>query len=459
MQKDTIAAIATAVGVGGIGIVRISGREALSIGDVIFQPRQGGKISEQPSYSARYGTVVDQKSGRVIDEAIALVMRSPASYTREDVLELQCHGGPVALSAVLKEVLAHGARLALPGEFTQRAFLNGRLDLAQAEAVCDIIKASTEANLQLAQEQLKGRLSSKIQSLRQEMLTLEAQIEVAIDFPEDDIPEVNYKDLSLRLGKWETALTDLIAEGEAGRIWREGLATVIVGKPNVGKSSLLNALVGRKRALVTDIPGTTRDVIEEVVNLSGLPLRLLDTAGIREASDMVERLGVEAAKEELAAAQLVLLMVDAETGWEEEDEIIYSLCQGKKMLILLNKIDVGSRLTAKEIKQHCPQEEVVLLSVKEGLGLKELEDAIIRLAVGSESKLEHVSVTNFRHVEALKAAKAAIKDAADALSSGLGYDIISTGLRLARFELGKITGETVDQELVDRIFQDFCIGK
>jgi tRNA modification GTPase len=459
MKQATIAAIATAVGVGGIGIVRISGPQALSIGDVVFCSRRGGKVSEQLSFSARYGKVVEQASGKVIDEAIALVMRSPASYTREDVLELQCHGGPVALAAVLKEVLSEGARLARPGEFTERAFLNGRLDLAQAEAVCDIIKASTEANLQLAQEQLKGRLSGKIQVLKEELLTLEARMEVGIDFPEDEIPELKQAEVSLKLEKWQSALAGLIAEGEAGRIWREGLVTVIVGKPNVGKSSLLNALVGRKRALVTDIPGTTRDVIEEVINLSGLPLRLLDTAGIREAKDVVERLGVEAAKEELAAAQLVLLVLDATQGWQPEDQLIYSLCQGKKMLILLNKIDVGGTLTVEEVKQHCPREEVVPLSVKEGWGLKELEDTIIRLVLEDGAKIEHVSVSNFRHVEALKAARTAVKEAAAALSAGLGYDIISTGVRSARFELGKITGETVDQELVDRIFQDFCIGK
>ncbi|HHV07851.1 MAG TPA: tRNA uridine-5-carboxymethylaminomethyl(34) synthesis GTPase MnmE [Firmicutes bacterium] len=459
MEKDTIAAIATAVGVGGIGIVRISGPKAFAIGDAIFSPRRSGKISEQESYSACYGMVIEKAGGKVIDEAIALVMRAPASYTREDVLELQCHGGPMAVTAVLKEVLAAGARLARPGEFTERAFLNGRLDLAQAEAVCDVIRATTEANLKIAQEQLQGRLSKKIRALREELLSLEARMEVAIDFPDDDLPELSPEQLQDRLNRLISELESLIAQGEQGRVWREGLATVIIGKPNVGKSSLLNALVGRQRALVTDIPGTTRDVIEEVINLSGLPLRLLDTAGIRKTKDVVEQLGVEAAKEQLALAQLVLLVLDAERGWEDEDELIFSLCQGKKTLILLNKIDVGKVLTVQDVKRFCPGEEVIPLSVKKGYGFKELEDKIIRFALGSQQAIEHVSVSNLRHLEALDRARKALQETSAALSAGFGYDIISTEVRSARLELGTITGETIDQELVDRIFQDFCIGK
>ncbi|MGI6596917.1 MAG: tRNA uridine-5-carboxymethylaminomethyl(34) synthesis GTPase MnmE [bacterium] len=459
MEKTTIAAIATAVGVGGIGIVRISGPKAFTIGDRVFRPRRGGKVSDQPSYSARYGTVTEPAGGKVIDEAIALVMRSPASYTREDVLELQCHGGPVALAAVLKEVLAAGAVLAQPGEFTQRAFLNGRLDLAQAEAVGDIIRASTEANLSLAQQQLQGRLSERVRSLREQILLLEVRLEVGIDFPDDEVPELEGAELTSRLQGLVAEVEGLIAEGEQGRIWREGLATVIVGKPNVGKSSLLNVLVGHKRALVTDIPGTTRDVIEETINLSGLPLRLLDTAGIRRTSDIVERLGVEAAKEQLAAAELVLLVLDAERPWEDEDQLIYSLCQGKKILLLLNKIDVGQVLTAAEVKRRFPREEVIPLSVKEGQGLEQLEDTIIRFAVGNGQRVEHVSVSNRRHLEALSRARDALEEAMMALRAGFGYDIISTEVRAARLELGKITGETVDQELVHRIFQDFCLGK
>ena len=330
MKKTTIAAIATAVGVGGIGIVRLSGPEALAIGDLVFRSR-GGKISEQPGYTARYGTVIEVATGKIIDEAIALLMRAPASYTREDVLELQCHGGPVALSAVLKEVLAAGAVLAQPGEFTQRAFLNGRLDLAQAEAVCDVIRASTEANLALAGRQLQGKLSQQVKSLREQLLSLEAQLEVGIDFPDEDLPELERLGLKQRLAEISQQIERLLAEGEQGRIWREGLATVIAGKPNVGKSSLLNLLVGHKRALVTDIPGTTRDVIEETINLAGLPLRLLDTAGIRKTDDVVEQLGVNTAKEQLKAAELVLLVLDAERPWEDEDQLIYSLCSNKKL--------------------------------------------------------------------------------------------------------------------------------
>ncbi|MGI6129197.1 MAG: tRNA uridine-5-carboxymethylaminomethyl(34) synthesis GTPase MnmE [bacterium] len=459
MEQATIAAIATAVGRGGIGIVRISGPKALFIGDAIFRPRHQGRVSEQSSFSARYGTVVDPASNNVIDEAIALVMRSPASYTKEDVLELQCHGGPVALTQVLKQVLAQGARLATPGEFTQRAFLNGRLDLAQAEAVCDIITASTEANLRLAQQQLRGRLSEEIGVLRKELLALEAWMEVGIDFPEDDIPELDQAEVSRKLARWQQQLAALIAQGETGHRLREGLAVVIVGKPNVGKSSLLNALVGRKRALVTDIPGTTRDVIEEIINISGLPVRLLDTAGIRQAKDKVEQLGVEAAKEELKAAELVLMVADATRGWQEEDWLIYSLCQGKKILVLLNKTDVGGGLTVEEVKQHCPDEEVIPLSVKEGWGLQKLEETIYNWALKGEVDVEHVSVSNLRHIEALKAAQAAVKEAAQAAAAGFGYDIVSMDVRAARFELGKITGESVDRELVDRIFQEFCIGK
>lgn len=459
MKEDTIAAIATAVGVGGIGIVRISGPAALAIGDRIFKARRGGKVSEQPGYTARYGEVVDPETGEAIDEALALVMRAPASYTREDVVELHCHGGPVPLTLALRAVLKAGARLAEPGEFTERAFLNGRLDLAQAEAVADVIRAQTEVSLRVARRQLEGRLSQEVREVSEELLNVAALLEVGIDFPEDEVPELTPEELALRLERIRERIEKLCTTGRSGRILREGLPTVIVGKPNVGKSSLLNALVGARRALVTDVPGTTRDVIEEVVSIRGIPVRLLDTAGIRETPDKVERLGVEAAKERLAGADLVLLVLDASRAWEEEDARIQALCAGKETVVLLNKTDMGGGLTLAEAKRRCPGREVIPASVKEGWGLEELEEAIVRLVYGGRVTGAQESVSNVRHLTALEAARNNLTEAIAAARSGLTLDVVSTEVRAARLELGKITGETVDDAVLERIFRNFCVGK
>lgn len=460
MQGDTIAAIATAVGVGGIGIVRISGKEALAVADRVFRSKSGMKVSEQPSYSARYGEVIDSESGEVIDEALALVMRAPRSYTREDVVELHCHGGPLPLSLVLQTVVKAGARVAEPGEFTQRAFFNGRIDLAQAEAVCDIIRAQTETSLRLAQGQLRGLLSQTAKSLTARLLELEAWLEVGIDFPEDDIPELRNEELVARLQSIEKEITQLLARGQSGRVLREGLPAVIVGKPNAGKSSLMNALTGTQRALVTDIPGTTRDVLEETINVGGVPVRLLDTAGIRETGDLVERLGVEAAKERLDKAELVLLVLDAERGWEKEDEEILALCHGRNTLVLLNKIDIGTALTVDEVEARCHGMRVLPVAAKQGLGLERLEAAILDFVYGGKvQSSEHISVSNARHLAALETARANVQAALATVEAGLGNDLVSSDIRAARLEIGKISGETVDDAVIERIFQDFCIGK
>ncbi|HHY92304.1 MAG TPA: tRNA uridine-5-carboxymethylaminomethyl(34) synthesis GTPase MnmE [Firmicutes bacterium] len=457
--EDTIAAIATPVGVGGIGIVRVSGPEALQIGDCVFRPARGGKVSEQRTYTARYGRVLHPRTGQVVDEALALVMRAPGSYTREDVLELQCHGGPLPLRLALEAVLAAGARLAAPGEFTQRAFLNGRIDLAQAEAVADIIRAQTDMSLAVAERELEGRFSEEVRRLAAELLEVAAQLEVGIDFPEDDIPELAPGELTSRLEAVRKGVEQLLATGRRGRVLREGLATVIVGKPNVGKSSLLNALLGTRRALVTNVPGTTRDVIEEVVDIQGVPVRLLDTAGIRETSDVVERLGVEASKERLQEASLVLFMLDAERGWEEEDGEILSLCAGRETLVLLNKMDVGGGLSKEEAERRCQGLRVIPLSVQEGWGLADVERAIAELVYAGGPGSEHAAVSNIRHLTALEGARSALEEALNALRQGLTLDVVSAEVRAARLELGKITGETVDDAVVERIFREFCVGK
>jgi len=439
--------------------VRISGAEAIPIGDRVFRARRGQKLSQAKGYTVHYGEVVHPETGASIDEALALVMRAPASYTREDVVELQCHGGPLPLRLTLEAVLAAGARLAEPGEFTARAFLNGRIDLAQAEAVADVIRARTEASLRLAEMQLKGGLSEKIRALRGALLEVVAQLEVGIDFPEDDIPELRPPELAARLEEILLGVEKLIAGGRQGRVLREGLPTVIVGKPNVGKSSLLNALVGTRRALVTDVPGTTRDVIEEVVSIRGIPVRLLDTAGIRETSDLVERLGVEATKERLKEAELVLFLLDAERGWEKEDAEILSLLSGCAMLVLVNKLDVGRQLTVKEAERLCPGRKVIGLSVKEGWGIEALEEAIAEMVYGGLGTEEYASVSNIRHLQALEAARESLKGTLEALKEGFTLDVISTSLRSALNELGKITGEAVDEEVLEHIFREFCVGK
>lgn len=461
MHSDTIAAISTPPGEGGIGIVRISGPRALNIGLSVFRfARLRGKPKSHYLY---YGHVVDPGTGEVVDEALFSYMAAPRTYTREDVVEINCHGGILPLGKTLGLVLAAGARAAQPGEFTQRAFLNGRLDLAQAEAVIQLIRAKTETALKLGIGQLKGNLSREIMAIRKRLLAVLAHIEAAVDFPEhQDVEDMARERLQEEIAAAMERLQALLATADRGRIMREGLKTAIVGRPNVGKSSLLNSLLDEQRAIVTDIPGTTRDVLEESINIAGIALNIIDTAGIRQATDEVEKMGVARTRQVLEKADLVLFMLDGSCGFTLEDREIYDILGDKPVIVILNKADLVKDVAAEleKIKKEVPGVPVVAMSLLENTGLDELEKAIIGIVFsGKAEAAEPVMVTTVRHKNALQRAYYALCDLQDALYEGFETDLLAIDLYTALDALGEITGESVRSELLTEIFSTFCIGK
>lgn len=456
---DTIAAIATAPGEAGIGIVRVSGPEALSTTWPLFQPsKKGGKIVPR---QMMYGKFYTQAQGELIDEVLLVYMKAPHSYTREDVVEVQCHGGSLSTRRIMAALLAQGIRSAQPGEFTKRAFLNGRLDLSQAEAVMDLISARTETGHRIALDQLEGYLSRKGKALRQEMLALLAAMEVSIDFSEEqDVDVVTYESLAKNTSRLVEELSQLINSARRGKILREGVKTVILGKPNVGKSSLLNALLKESRAIVTHIPGTTRDAIEEQFNLGGIPMVLMDTAGIRETSDLVERLGVERSRQLFRKADLVILLLDASTHLSREDAEILEMIRDKKTLVIINKTDLPSKLQENQLPAWVDKERLLRLSLLEDSGLDALEEALTSLIFeGEKQALEKETVTNLRHQQALETARSALEDGLQGLKQHLPLDFVQVDYQTAMDSLGEITGETLGEDLVDYIFSHFCIGK
>jgi tRNA modification GTPase len=457
MAHDTIAAIATGVGEASIGVVRVSGPEALRVGVNAFNPKRGDSLDRRPSHSVTYGWVVTPE-GLPVDEALALVMRGPHSYTGEDVVELQCHGGQVAVRRVLDAVLQAGARLAEPGEFTRQAFLNGRLDLAQAEAVIEIIRAKTDRALEAAVNQLRGGLSDTVVSIRERLLEMMAHLEADIDFPELDL-EVQTKVEVVEGCRWAvTQIRDLLSRARQGKLLREGLRVVLAGRPNVGKSSLLNRLVRENRAIVTAVPGTTRDVIEEWVNIRGLPVALADTAGIRETTDVIEKLGVDRSRAMLDRADLVLLVLDASAGPTKEDrELIGLLPPGRQVVAVLNKVDLVSTVGLEPLRHLLGQTETLLVSAEQGTGIEHLEDTIAK-AAGAADK-EESFLANARQEEALRSGLSALESALQTSESGFGLELVSIDIRTAWMTLGEITGETVGEDLLDQIFSRFCIGK
>ena len=455
---DTIAATATAVGEAGIAIIRISGEDAFSIADQVFRPAKGSSLAETPGYRLRYGHVVDPKDQKHIDEVLAAVMRAPRSFTGENVVELQCHGGPKVTQRMLDVVLRAGARLAEPGEFTKRAFLNGRMDLSQAEAVIDVIRSRTDSSLDIAMKQLEGSLRERIEGFREQLLDLVVRVEASIDFPEDDIPEVELGEMQQHLQDVTGAIEHLLATADEGKILREGFKTVITGKPNVGKSSLLNRLLNEQRALVTDIPGTTRDVIEEVVNVRGIPMRVLDTAGIRSTTDLVERLGVERARDLWQSADLIIHVLDASIPLSDEDRDIFEKTATKKRVIVVNKIDLPRSWELNTLPLE-PSTRIVEMSLLEG-SLDPLLETIVQLVHGGlRFQAEEALVTRSRHKQALQDALEDIAQAQETLDQGLPVDLIAIGLQGALEHLGEITGETVRDSVLERIFAQFCIGK
>lgn len=460
MLDDTISAIATATGEGGIGIVRMSGPEAVAVADTLFCGVSGKKAGALRPFQAAYGTVVDPAAGVCVDEVLVIVMKAPRSYTREDVVEIHCHGGIMPLRRVLELTLANGCRLAEPGEFTKRAFLNGRLDLSQAEAVIDVIRAKSEASLRMAVSHLSGALAVQVRSIREQLLGLIAHLEAMIDFPEEDIGELGVGEISAGIGNARLLVERLLATAAAGRVLRDGLSTVIIGKPNVGKSSLLNALVRDERAIVTDIPGTTRDTIEEYITVRGIPLRLIDTAGIRTTEDLVEKIGVDRAKDMTTQADLIILMLDRSLPLTNDDREVFQLLSDKTAIILLNKSDLPSVWSVAEIAELAEKHAIIEVSVRTGLGLDKLEAQIVQLVYsGQVEQAEGAFVSNVRHIHLLKSVLGYLTGAETASSAGMPVDCVVIDLRAAWEHLGMISGDTVGEDIIDEIFSRFCIGK
>lgn len=458
MNTDTIAAIATGVGSGGISIIRISGDNALTVIDKIYRSKSGNKLlSKQKSHTIHYGFIVD--GNETVDEVMVTVMRAPSTYTREDVVEINCHGGIVVTKKILDIVLKHGARLAEPGEFTKRAFLNGRIDLSQAEAVCDIINAKNEMALKNSLNQLKGREFEIIKDLRDGILRDVAYIEAALDDPENFSLEGFSERLLSNIDNYCKKIEKLIADSRNGKLIKEGIKTVILGKPNVGKSSLLNILVKEDRAIVTDIAGTTRDTLEETVQLNEITLNIIDTAGIRKTDDVVEKIGVEKAIRIAGEADLIIYVIDSTTPLDENDEAIFSLIKDKKAILLLNKSDLPPRIDIDEIKEKTDH-PVVITSLVNYTGLDELEQLIKEMFFKGEFKInEDILITNDRHIEAFRKALEALNMVKESIINQMPEDFYSIDLMTAYEVLGKIIGENVEEDLINLIFSEFCMGK
>lgn len=457
-EETTIAAIATAPGEGGIGIVRISGSQAADVADALFHTKKITSFHEAEPYRLYFGHVV-RKDQRV-DEGLAVYMKAPHSYTGEDVVEIQIHGSTEALRETLELALENGALPASRGEFTKRAFLNGRLDLTQAEAVMDIIEARGSAALSQAESHLSGALSRFVKMSRDELTDLITKLEVTIDYPEEDLEDLTNEQIGEGLDGIEKSLSSLLKRSEEGRIIKDGLRTAIVGRPNAGKSSLLNALLQEDRAIVTDIPGTTRDTIEESIKIGGVPLVLMDTAGLRETDNKVEKIGIERAKKSMEQADLVLAVIDGSHPLEKEDKELLSSLKGRKSMVILNKYDLPQEVDEEEIKTLAGDVPVVSLSARYGSGMEELEESLRRLTETQDRDAgRRLFLTNLRHVDLVKKALEAVHRAQKSLQDGMPADCITVDLVEAWNRLGEITGETVDNELINKIFERFCVGK
>ena len=458
-QEETISAVCTALGEGAIGIIRISGENALAAGESIFKAASGRKLVDYPVNTLVYGHVYDA-DGSMVDEVMAVYMRAPHSYTAEDVVEIQCHGGVRSLQKILSLSYAAGTRPAEPGEFTKRAFLNGRIDLVQAEAVMDIIKSRSDAALKVAVRQQEGQLSSEVRGLRKELLDVIVNLEAVIDYPEDDIEEMTFASVLDSVNKTAEGVNKLLANAHTGKILREGLRVAIIGKPNVGKSSFLNCLLKEDRAIVSEYAGTTRDVIEEQFLLGGIPIVLADTAGIRETEDYVERIGVEKSRRILYEAELAIVVLDGSAPLTEEDFEILELVKGRSYVIIINKSDLGSANIKNSLTGEFKNAPVIELSAKTGAGLDVFTSWLQKFVYGSDKHLgDGIYVQNARHENLLKNSLASMQDALSAAEAQMPYDCIMIDLRNAAGFLGEITGDTVRDEIINEIFSKFCIGK
>lgn len=459
-EFDTIAAISTPPGEGAIGIVRLSGEDAVAIADLLYQA--GSKrLKDVPSHTVNYGHIHNPKTEEMIDEVMVTVMRAPKTFTREDVVEINCHGGVVSVNRILQTVLQNGARMAEPGEFTKRAFLNGRIDLSQAEAVMDLIRAKTDRAMDVALRQLDGDLSSLIREIRQIILNTLAEVEVNIDYPEyDDVEEVTTRLLKEKTVEVKQHVEQLLRTAKQGKILREGLETAIIGRPNVGKSSLLNRLIREEKAIVTDIAGTTRDTIEEYVNVNGVPLKLIDTAGIRETEDVVERIGVERSRKALLDADLILLLINQSEPLTEEDKELLNFTQQMNRIILLNKSDLENQITPEELTEWSEPEKIIATSMLEQTGLDQVEKQIADLFfAGKTGEQDATYISNVRHIALLHDTVEALDEVLAGIEADMPVDLVQIDFTRAWELLGEITGDTVQDELLTQLFSQFCLGK
>ncbi|QDQ00696.1 tRNA uridine-5-carboxymethylaminomethyl(34) synthesis GTPase MnmE [Lysinibacillus fusiformis] len=461
MEFDTIAAISTPMGEGAIAIVRLSGDEAVVIADKIFRSPGGQSLTTKASHTIHYGHLVEPKTNEVVEEVMLSLMRGPKTFTREDVVEINCHGGLVSVNRVLQLALTNGARLAEPGEFTKRAFLNGRIDLSQAEAVMDLIRAKTDRAMNVALGQMDGKLSRLIGDLRQALLETLAQVEVNIDYPEyDDVEEMTVPVLLEKCTWVRNEIIQLLQTSSQGKILREGLSTVILGRPNVGKSSLLNSLVQENKAIVTDIAGTTRDIIEEYVNVRGVPLRLVDTAGIRETEDIVERIGVERSREALRGADLILLVLNYSDELTVEDERLFETIEAMDYIVVVNKTDLPQKIDLARVKELAGKHRIVTTSLLQEEGVIELEEAIAALFFEGQIEAGDLTyVSNARHIALLHQAQATVEDALAAAQAGVPVDMVQIDVTRTWEILGEIIGDTVQESLINQLFSQFCLGK
>ena len=458
MQLETISSISTPVGEGAIAIVRLSGIDALEIAGKLYR----GKVTldEVDSHTINYGHIIDPDTDEVVEEVMAAVMRAPKTYTREDIVEINCHGGINTINRILQLTLKHGARMAEPGEFTKRAFLNGRIDLSQAEGVMDFIRSKTDEASKVASGQMQGRLKVYVESLRQSILNILAQVEVNIDYPEyDDVEEATTELLLEEAEKVKTEIGELLKSSSQGRIMREGLSTVIVGKPNVGKSSLLNYLIQDNKAIVTEVAGTTRDILEEYVNVNGIPLKLVDTAGIRDTDDIVEKIGVERSRQALTQAELILYVLSNNEALTSEDIEILDSVKDENVIVIINKLDLDSQLEVGELENRYDF-PIVKTSITEGTGVDDLEDRIAELFFGGQvSSADSTYLSNNRHISLLEQSNSAISDAIESAHMDVPIDIVQIDLVKTWELLGEVIGEDVSEQLIDQLFSQFCLGK
>lgn len=459
MDFDTITSISTPMGEGAIGIVRLSGPQAIEIGDILYKGKK--KLSEVETHTINYGHIIDPETNETVEEVMVSVLRAPKTFTREDIIEISCHGGILTINRILELTMTYGARMAEPGEYTKRAFLNGRIDLSQAEAVMDFIRSKTDRASKVAMNQIEGRLSDLIKKQRQSILEILAQVEVNIDYPEyDDVEDATTDFLLEQSKRIKEEINQLLETGAQGKIMREGLSTVIVGRPNVGKSSMLNNLIQDNKAIVTEVAGTTRDVLEEYVNVRGVPLRLVDTAGIRDTEDIVEKIGVERSRKALSEADLILFVLNNNEPLTEDDQTLFEVIKNEDVIVIINKTDLEQRLDVSELREMIGDMPLIQTSMLKQEGIDELEIQIKDLFFGGEVQNQDMTyVSNSRHISLLKQARQSIQDAIDAAESGIPMDMVQIDLTRTWEILGEIIGESASDELIDQLFSQFCLGK